>query len=117
MPQGDPPTSAEAKSPRALLVEWANDQDNWVRAIVAEVIDTRRGITDERLEYFYTMLLVEKELREGTKPSTPALHWIQAADEKLELLRLISLSDLAGVNAFRPARRLRSGLPPVPWTS
>jgi len=95
-----PPGDAHDKSPRALLVEWANSQDNWVRALVAEVIDTRRAIADDRLEHFYSMLLIEKELREGTKLSVGMLQWTNAADEQVELLRLISLTDVTGVNAL-----------------
>lgn len=91
-----------AKPPRALLVDWANDQDNWVRAIVAEVLDTRRGIADERLGHFYSMLLIEKELADGAKPAVAQLQWTTAVDEQLELLRLISLKNLTGVNALSP---------------
>jgi energy-coupling factor transporter ATP-binding protein EcfA2 len=106
MSQGQPPTEVTPKPPRALLVEWANDQDNWVRAIATEVLDTRRGIADERLEHFYGMLLVEKELGEGAKPTVAQLHWTTAADELVEPLRLTSLADVRGVNALCSAQAI-----------
>ena len=102
MSRAESSKEATAKPPRALLVDWANEQDNWVRAIVAEVLDTRRGIADERLVQFYSMMLVEKELREGAKPTVAHLLWTTAADEQLEVLRLISMKDVRGVNALSP---------------
>jgi hypothetical protein len=49
--------SSTATTGRRLLVEWANDQDHWVRALVAEVLSSRRPLTAEAIEHFYDLLL------------------------------------------------------------
>ena len=42
----------EGQTPRKILIGWANDQQNWVRAIVTEVFNTRRTVSDEALDEF-----------------------------------------------------------------
>ncbi|RZT07925.1 hypothetical protein EV649_7856 [Kribbella sp. VKM Ac-2569] len=42
MPEATDKLSATAVDPRVLLAEWANENDEWVRAIVAEVVSSGR---------------------------------------------------------------------------
>ena len=37
-------TDQARRTARSVLVEWANEQDAWVRAIVGEVLATRREL-------------------------------------------------------------------------
>jgi len=60
-----------ATSGLALLLEWANEQDHWIRALVAEIIETRRPLAEARAGHFLDLLLREKELASG-EPVTVA---------------------------------------------
>ena len=65
----------ERTSGITLLVNWANTQDHWVRALVGAVLETRRGLSDDVVTEFYELLLREKELSEvkGEPVSVPPI--------------------------------------------
>lgn len=50
----------EAGSGLDILIDWANQQDAWVRAAVGEVIAMRRDIPEAKLDQLYEQFLVEK---------------------------------------------------------
>lgn len=58
-------TKSETVTARGLLAEWANQQDGWVRSIVAELLVTRSPLGMESLERVRDLLLVEKDLAVG----------------------------------------------------
>ena len=55
----------------ALLVDWANEQDHWVRALAGAVLESRRALNANVTDELYEVLLNEKNLVEG-RPITVA---------------------------------------------
>jgi hypothetical protein len=89
-----------------ILIGWANEQDHWVRAIVSEVIATRRELPEKSLEAAYLLLLGEKGLSLDAPPNVPALAAGAAPAESAEELCLVRLSDLSGVNALASGQEI-----------
>jgi hypothetical protein len=89
-----------ATSSKSLLVDWANQQDHWVRGIVAEVVRTGQPLAEARVAHYYDFLLREKQL--SSEPFTPvaALGTVAQATRREEPLVLTSLKDVRGVNAL-----------------
>jgi hypothetical protein len=87
---------------RQLLVDWANAQDHWVRAIVAEVLATRREVVAEALGRAYSLLLAEKELSSEILTPVPALGTNGGTEPGTAPLRLTCLSEVRNVNALTP---------------
>jgi len=56
--EGSNSTEASA-SGISVLAAWANAQDHWVRALVAEMIETRRSLSEGRVAHFSDLLLRE----------------------------------------------------------
>lgn len=90
----------------SLIVEWANAQDHWVRALVAEVIETRKGITDEGVGRFYDMLLKEKSLADGEPVLCADLAPNMEPGDKEQALALLTLKDVQGVNALASGQEI-----------
>jgi hypothetical protein len=90
-----------------LLVDWANAQDNWVRAIVSHVLQSRRALSIASVEEIYDLLLHEKGLAaQADTVSVPPLGGDYGPGHPDEPLRLASLSDLKNVNALAPAQHV-----------
>lgn len=88
--------------PREGLAEWANQQDEWVRAIVRRVLSSRRALPDGDLDAVYALFRQEKGLDERTLPAEPPLA-VDVTEEAAELpLAVTKLSEVAGVNAIAP---------------
>ena len=94
------PARQLASSPRDLLIEWANQQDAWVRAIVGEVIATRRELSPSALAIARDRYLVEKALAEGEATPVAALGESENGTDRPESLSLIALRHCRGVNAL-----------------
>lgn len=62
------PTSA-----RKLLVDWANQQDGWVRRLAGEVLLTRQPVTAAVLDETYEAYLIEKGLGDGDAADQPKI--------------------------------------------
>lgn len=84
----------------SLLVGWANQQDHWVRALVAAVIDSRKEISEQQVKQFYELLLLEKELKKGDSPSVPLLKTDGETGEQEDAFTILKLSDVERVNAL-----------------
>lgn len=89
-----------------LLIEWANEQDQWVRAIAGEVITTRREVSEQSVEGAYSMFLAEKGLSTDAPPNIPRLSAGAASPENVEELRLIRLGTVSGVNALATGQEI-----------
>jgi hypothetical protein len=91
--------------PQSALIEWANGQDNWIRSVVSELISTRQSLPDERVQHFYELLLVEKELSPGTllivQPLSGSLDGAGVRD-----ILLISLENVRDVNALTASQKI-----------
>lgn len=53
------PTSRSAQS---VLIDWANEQQNWVRRIVGEILSTRGPLSGDELTRAYALSLAERGL-------------------------------------------------------
>ncbi len=99
--EDEPEVVAEpSQSARQRLVDWANQQDGWVRSIVAEVLATRRSVSEEALGAVRNQYLVEKQLAEGKAPSIATLGADGASGDSTEPLALTYLRGCDGVNAL-----------------
>lgn len=100
--EAEHPQGTVALDPREVLAAWANEQDEWVRAIVREVLSSRRALPDDGLDAAYALFRQEKTLDERTLPAEPALA-VDVTEEVAELpLRVTRLSEVTGVNAIVP---------------
>lgn len=95
-------TTEESKSnARRLLVDWANNQDHWVRGLVGEILSCRKPLGEQALEHFYGLLLQEKELVDGQP-----MAFFEKLDDTAgggpteEALVLTSIADVENVNAL-----------------
>lgn len=89
-----------------ILIDWANEQDHWVRAIVSEVVAVRRQLAEKSTEAAYDLLLAEKGLREGSVPNVPPLSAGAAPADNGDDLRIIRLSNVTGVNALATGQEI-----------
>ena len=91
----------------ALLVEWANGQDHWVREIVDKVIKTRSLLSDEHVTTIYELFLREKKLAQGDRPNVERLSSSQFSGTTAMALRLVSLEHIGNVNALTPDQEIK----------
>ena len=89
---------AERVTPQKVLVHWANQQDAWVRSVVAEVLSSRQSLGEESMNSAFDLFLREKELTTGEQPSIPLLRAASGEVEGVEPLRFVRLGDVEGVN-------------------
>ena len=104
MPDPQTPT---ARTGLQLLIDWANEQDHWVRAIVTEVIAARRALVDASVDAAYDMLLAEKGLSQAAPPNVAVLAAGATAAENTDELRLTRLFNVAGVNALATGQEIK----------
>jgi hypothetical protein len=83
-----------------LLVDWANEQDAWIRTVAKRVLETGIALADDELAALYEQFLIEKQLKAGTPIAVPPL--IVPANEAGigKPLQIVSLKDIAHVNAL-----------------
>jgi hypothetical protein len=86
--------------PRALLADWANSHDEWVRLLVAEVIATGRPVGDATVERAYQLFRQEKALDKRELLAVAELNIEARQDETAPSLTLTKLSEVHGVNAL-----------------
>lgn len=99
---GDDTQEAVAPDPREVLAAWANEQDEWARAIVRQVLSSGRALSAADLDAVYSLFRQEKGLDERTLPSEAPLA-VDLAEEDAELpLVVTKLSEVTGVNAIVP---------------
>jgi energy-coupling factor transporter ATP-binding protein EcfA2 len=103
----DVPVSEESAAPagtdpRAILADWANDNDEWIRFVVRQVLDTGLALSPEDAEDAYQLFRQEKAFDERTAPVIPPLTTVASPDEADEPLTIEKLSDVTGVNALVP---------------
>ena len=87
---------------RQLLVKWANAQEHWIRAIVAELFATRQPLSTASIDRVYDLLLREKRLTNGDAPTIGLLEGAGTESPLEEALVLTKLSDVKNVNALAP---------------
>lgn len=87
-------------SPKRLLINWANTQDAWLRAIVAEIILTRKQLPDSEIERIYGIFLAEKAISDAEQPDVPMLELAESEETLDEQLAIVSVDEVRGVNAL-----------------
>jgi energy-coupling factor transporter ATP-binding protein EcfA2 len=99
-PLAEDPQEAVAPDPREVLAAWANEQDEWVRAIVRRVLSSGRALPAADLDAVYSLFRQEKGIDERTLSSEASLA-VDLAEEDAELpLVITKLSEVTGVNAI-----------------
>ncbi|GAA3819521.1 AAA family ATPase [Cellulomonas soli] len=93
-------STSSAADARVLLSTWANDNDEWVRAIVRRVLSAGRALVDSDVDEVYALFRQEKALDSRTLPKEPLLAVAASPAESDEVLRITSLSEVTGVNAL-----------------
>lgn len=108
--QADPTTQpssavpAPSTTPQSLLIEWANQQDNWVRALVSEIIETRQELPEARVQHYYDLLLREKELAPGVSVDVPLISGTLKTTAAGDGFVLAALRETQNINALTPAQ-------------
>ena len=97
---------ARRTTPQRLLIDWANNHDAWVRYIVGEVLSSKQYVDSPVLDKAYDYLLLEKELKDGSRPWVPLLRVSGEREEAVQTLQLIRLGDIDGVNALTPGQEI-----------
>ena len=90
----------------ALLIEWANQQDHWIRALTGEIVETRRPLSEVRAAHFFDLLQREKELASGDPVSVVALSAGAAMHGDMPSLVLTRLEHKENVNALAPNQEI-----------
>lgn len=85
---------------RALLAEWANAGDEWVRLLVADVLANGRPAEPATIDTAYALFRQEKALDTRGIGAVAALSTEARQDESAPPLTIVSLSDVRGVNAL-----------------
>lgn len=99
---GDSAEEPKLVDPRALLADWANTNDEWVRLLVAEVLASGRAVGASTVETAYKLFRQEKALDKRELPTVPKLDIEARQDESAPPLSLTRLSEVRGVNALVP---------------
>lgn len=86
--------------PRAMLAQWANSGDEWVRLLVADVLATGRPVRTPIIETAYKLFRQEKGLDDRELPAVEQLSTEARQDEAAPPLTLVKLSEVHGVNAL-----------------
>jgi hypothetical protein len=106
VPDEQVPDEAEPRisvlDPRALLANWANKNDEWVRLIVGEVIQSGKALSDEQIAQAYRLFRQEKGLDDRTLDKVEDLSTDAAIDEVAPRVEITKISDVHGVNALVP---------------
>jgi len=93
-------------SGRQILIEWANAEAAWVRAIAGEVLATRKPIPVEAVPGIVEIFLAEKGLSDAAAQPVPALSLEGSEEAAAEPLRLVGLKDCINVNALAPKQEI-----------
>ena len=88
------------------MVDWANEQDHWVRALAGAVLESRSALNANVTDELYEVLLNEKNLVEGQPITVAPLECDLEAGEAEQSLRLIRLSEVANVNALAADQKI-----------
>ncbi len=92
----------ELVDPRALLADWANSNDEWVRLLVAEVLASGQAVEGSTVKKAYKLFRQEKALDKREMPTVAKLDVEARQDESAPPLSLTRLSEVHGVNALVP---------------
>jgi energy-coupling factor transporter ATP-binding protein EcfA2 len=98
--------SQEPGSPQALLPQWANSQDSWIRTIVGDVLKNRAQCADGDIDRYLKLLLAEKKLSDDPFESVPKIEEKQVDANPLDPVRVDSLMVGDGINAIKAGAQI-----------
>jgi len=90
-----------ARTPQGILVQWANEQEPWVRALVAAVLERQGPVENDVIDKSFEILLQSNGLSDDTAPvDVPLLveDALSAAEDAP--MTIDRLRDVVGVNAL-----------------
>jgi len=90
----------------SLLIDWANEQDHWLRGLTAEIVETRRPLSDVRITDFVDLLKREKELATGEPVAVAQLSAGGSSPADAPPLVLTSLDHKENVNALTANQKI-----------
>ncbi len=94
-------TGANHSDPRSVLADWANQNDEWVRFVVGQVLSSGRALSADDIDNAYEIFRQEKALEKRVVPRVAALAAKFGSDQVEEPLAILRLSDVSGVNALQ----------------
>src|ERR1039457_1290272 len=94
------PVNIQDSSPKRLLVAWANTQDAWIRALVAEIILARKPLPDSEVQRIFEIFLAEKGISGADQPDVPLLELDESEESTDEAFEIVTLDQIRGVNAL-----------------
>lgn len=100
-------SSADGPSARDALIQWANEQDSWVREIVDLVLKSGGPLGDTAVDAVFGRYLAEKGLSGETVEPVAALSSAATDTASGTALALECLSDVTGVNALAPGQTIK----------
>jgi hypothetical protein len=101
-PAPEPSSSTHGPTACSILVQWANEQDHWVRGIAREVLASRQELPESVVDEVYRDYRTEKGLDTGAMQLEPSLPEAAEMTESVETLHLTVLDEVNGVNALAP---------------
>lgn len=103
------PINVQPQRPQALLPQWANNQDSWVRTIVGDVLKSRAQCGDSEIDRYLQLLLAEKKLSEDPSETAPKIEEKQFDGNPLAPVRVDSLKIGDGINAIKSGAQIDFG--------
>lgn len=106
MPEDPHDDAGRVLDPRRLLIDWANKQDGWVRRLVGHVVASQRPVSDDQVDELFELYLSEKGLRGAAPAAEPQLPYASTGSAQADALRLMTMSNVSGVNALSPGAKI-----------
>ena len=91
---------------RQLLVDWANEQQHWVRSIVRDVLANGSLLAEAEIVEAFNACLAERCLNSSTTVEVPELIIDTGGSEGIERLQLTCLSEVERVNRLAPHQEI-----------
>lgn len=93
--------SPSSLSPQGVLVQWANEQESWIRILVDGVLSRQGPVDDEVVDEAFEILLRVHGLGEGTESvNVPLIAEHASVVNGGTSMTLDRLTDVVGVNAL-----------------
>ena len=101
--------TTQSPNPRSSLAQWANDNDEWIRRIVRQVLGSNGEVPNDDRTQIFRLFLEEKGLDDRTLPPEPPIVFSGGPVGQSEPFHLARLSDVKGVNALVEGGQIEFG--------
>ena len=106
----EPDVQPLIEDPRRSLAQWANNNDEWIRRIVRQVLGSSEVLAGSDRALIYRLFLEEKEFNDRTLPTEPLLSSPGQPLAQPEPFYLVRISNVKGVNALVEGQYIDFGL-------